>query len=573
MSKLADIMSSPLYKELESDIEEFVKEKLEGYKPDSVGKKTIRDPVWGSIEYSEWEMQIIDSPLFQRLRDISQVGLASFTYPAARHSRFEHSLGVTAAAKKICERITKSQGKFKLEDGDKNKICLAALLHDIGHCSHSHLSESVFSEFQAFVVLKAMFVHAFDIKPKAHELLSFIIINTNTFKTFFFNNVNYPEKNSMYLDLFHDVGKMIIGVNIEKGSTISSYLTSVINGPFDADKLDYIKRDSLTTGLSLTYDVERLFTKILVHDIEEHGKKEYRLVVGFNGITALEELTFCKIMLHSYIYYHQKVLTAETMIKDYIHALRKLKIIKDYSDLLRYTDSNIFNLAAEQRGQNPFPEFPMLDLQNLADRIQNRRLPKRCFELSHTNVKSTEPDVNDELIGQQLQSITDKYSKKGASFDELEKDISDLTVIITRENPVPLDFLVSEFHDLTHEKLLVKRKEFYDQLIEEYRNRDKTVNFTMFDVYIAFPKHVNFGIARDKVVLGKDTNTILAINDFVKLDDWAESFNTNKWRGYVFITEKIDTSIAFMVAEKFILKGKAKIINPSAYIRGIDVDE
>ena len=103
MSKLTDIMRSTSYKDLESDIEEFVKEKLEGYKPDRIGKKTIRDSVWGSIEYSEWEMQVIDSLLFQRLRDISQVGLASLTYPAARHSRFEHSLGVAAAAKKICE--------------------------------------------------------------------------------------------------------------------------------------------------------------------------------------------------------------------------------------------------------------------------------------------------------------------------------------------------------------------------------------------------------------------------------------------------------------------------------------
>jgi hypothetical protein len=95
----------------------------------------------------------------------------------------------------------------------------------------------------------------------------------------------------------------------------------------------------------------------------------------------------------------------------------------------------------------------------------------------------------------------------------------------------------------------------------------------MFDIYIAFPKHVDYGIAGDKVVLGKDNSSVLAINDFVKLDDWAESFNTNKWRGYIFVSEKIDRSIAFAVAQKFILKGKAKIVNPFAYIRGIDVDE
>lgn len=102
---------------------------------------------------------------------------------------------------------------------------------------------------------------------------------------------------------------MIIGANIERNNKIYSYQTSLINGPFDADKLDYIKRDSLTAGLSLQYDMKRLFTKIQIHTVPSSNSRiEHRLVINFNGITAIEELTFCKIMLFSYIYYHQKVL-------------------------------------------------------------------------------------------------------------------------------------------------------------------------------------------------------------------------------------------------------------------------
>ena len=82
---------------------------------------------------------------------------------------------------------------------------------------------------------------------------------------------------------------MIIGANIERNNKIYSYQTSLINGPFDADKLDYIKRDSLTAGLSLQYDMKRLFTKIQIHTVPSSNSRiEHRLVINFNGITAIE---------------------------------------------------------------------------------------------------------------------------------------------------------------------------------------------------------------------------------------------------------------------------------------------
>lgn len=77
-----------------------------------------------------------------------------------------------------------------------------------------------------------------------------------------------------------------------------------------------------------------------------------------------------------------------------------------------------------------------------------------------------------------------------------------------------------------------------------------------------FPKLVNYGSAMDLIVLGKDNSELMTINDFIKLDDWASSFNSNKWRGYVFISDKIDRTIAFEVAQEFVLKGKAILKNP-----------
>lgn len=62
----------------------------------------------------------------------------------------------------------------------------------------------------------------------------------------------------------------------------------------------------------------------------------------------------------------------------------------------------------------------------------------------------------------------------------------------------------------------------------------------------------------------------MTTNEFVKLDHWASSFNSNKWRGYIFVSDKIDRNIAFEVSERLVLKGKAKLRNPMAYLKGID---
>ena len=568
MEAFKNLISSKYYKKIAADIEPFVSEMLTDYEPKSIRAKTIHDPVWGSIEYSEWEMQIIDSPLFQRLRDINQVGLAMFTYPAARHSRFEHSLGVLSATKKICERIQNNSKDFKFENEEKNSVYLAALLHDIGHCFYSHLSEKIYGEFPDFLALIDEFNDKLERNPKPHEIISFIIINTETFKKFFFENINYPDKNSCKAYLFQNVGKMIVGAYIEKDNKLHSYLTAIINGPFDADKLDYIKRDSLTAGLSLAYDMERLFSKIIVHTVSRDNKIEYRLAIGVNGITAIEELTFCRIMLFSYIYYHQKILISETMIKDYVQGLHKLGIINSIADFLKYTDSDILNLANEQKDKNPFPQYPKLNLQVLSENIKYRRLPKRCFEVSQTYIESIENNDLPNLLREKAQAIIEKSKIQEVTAEEIEQDIKGFLAVVMKEEPISLDALISDFIDLKYEDLLKKRYEFYNELVKAYKKEGKSVDFTLFDVYIVFPKQVNYGseAAGEGIVLGKDKTTLLAIKDFVKLTDWAASFNSNKWKGYVFVSEKVDYKIAFKVAELLVLKGKAKLKNPFAYL-------
>lgn len=561
MKELKDKSS---YKQIADDVNNFVKLKLDHFSIEGIEAKTIHDPIWGSTGYSEWEMQLIDSPLLQRLCNISQVGLAVLTYPAARHSRFEHTLGVAAATKRLVDRINTNCEKFKIEADIKNKLVLAAIMHDAGHCFYSHLSESIYGNLKDFSELKNDIKKIYGVKPKAHEILSLVIVNSDAFKKFFSERVNYPNKSNINR-LCEDVGKIIIGVNIMDGETIESYQTSIINGSFDVDKLDYIKRDSYTAGLALDFDIERLFTKIKVHTLSVDGQVEHRLVIQANGVTAIEELTFCKIMLFSYIYYHQKVLITEDMIKDYVQALLKLDIINSYADFLSFDEASLLELAQKQGDKKPFPMYGDICLTQLADNIRNRILPKRCLEISQSivqNIIKEEPEKNIELQ-RMLDAIRDNA---GYDIKMLDADINNMISYYTRSNERYIAGFMSRFESGTFDGILKIRKQIYDVLVDIYQKNALNVDFSVFDIYFVFPSVVSYGTPGEKNVLGRD-GKLMSINDFVKLEQWASSFNAYKWRGYVYVTSKINKEYALEACRTVIFENKIELNELKSFLK------
>ena len=552
------------YQEICKDVNRFVAEKLKGYNTNGVEAKTIHDPIWGSTDYSEWEMQLIDSPLIQRLRNISQVGLAVLTYPAARHSRFEHTLGVAAATKRLVDRINVNCSKFKISSDVKNKLVLSAIMHDAGHCFYSHLSETIYGNLRDFCELRQDIKKIYDIKPKAHEILSLIIVNSDAFKQFFLESVNYPNKANLDY-LCEDVGKIIIGVNIEDSGNIESYQTAIINGSFDVDKLDYIKRDSYTAGLALDFDIERLFTKIKVKTLSVDGQIENRLVIQANGVTAIGELTFCKIMLFSYIYYHQKVLITEELIKDYVQALLKLDMINSYSDFLSLDEASLLSLAKEQGNRKPFPKYGNISLTQLANSIKNRTLPKRCLEISQSivqNIVVDEPGKKEELE-RMLNAVR---SNKDYDVNMLDMDINKMISYYTRSNARYIAGFMSKFESDTFDEVLEIRKKIYDVLVNIYEKHNLDVDFDVFDIYFVFPSVVSYGTPGEKNVLGRD-GKLMSINDFVKLEQWASSFNAYKWRGYVYVTKKVNREYALEACRTVIFEDKLELGQLKSFLK------
>lgn len=244
-------------------------------------QREIRDPVHGFIERLGLEERIIDAPVFQRLRRISQLALAHLVYPGALHTRFDHSLGAMHVARRLADRLIDDEEKRRL-------IRLAALLHDIGHGPFSHVSEDILDRYYDNTKVKPKQ------KEKIHELITCEII----------------EKNSDLSDLLSRYERQDI-IEIISGADSETIMRNIISGPLDADKQDYLLRDSYFCGVKYgVFDLERLI--ITLEPLSDNG--DTVLAASHDGIYAIEQFVLAKYHMITQVYRHKIRLVTDGMI-------------------------------------------------------------------------------------------------------------------------------------------------------------------------------------------------------------------------------------------------------------------
>ncbi|MDR2569660.1 MAG: HD domain-containing protein [Oscillospiraceae bacterium] len=139
-------------------VNQYVENQLNDYHPQqSRAPKVIHDTILGSNLFLPYEIILIDSPIVQRLRNISQVDVAPLIFPSGNHNRFEHTLGVAVIAQKMVDaiwnRVSEEEHGVIVEMGKDyilSHVRFAAILHDCGHSAFSHLTEDVFSQCEDF---------------------------------------------------------------------------------------------------------------------------------------------------------------------------------------------------------------------------------------------------------------------------------------------------------------------------------------------------------------------------------------------------------------------------------------
>lgn len=317
----------------------------------------IRDLVHGYVNLTDFELKIIDTDSFQRLKDIRQLTCQE-VYPSARHTRFEHSLGVLELTRQAVKHLNKNRflfGENKAEGGEifddqlRLNSAVAALLHDVGHCPFSHLGER---EFKADEVKNALiaaikqfnqqhkqhisekqliseiFVNSIsDMEPKEigsiHEQISCLVI-LSQFDHLLLEteeqseNTEQSEKliaQNVYID-FELVIRCILGIrytiangnlNIETANKYNAIIHLINDKVFDMDKLDYIMRDTVFTGISVgAVDTKRLFRNMYFED-----NKTYDLVFSSKAVPALQNFIESRDGLYMYVYNHHAAVLAD----------------------------------------------------------------------------------------------------------------------------------------------------------------------------------------------------------------------------------------------------------------------
>jgi len=347
---------------------------------DEFRHKIIIDSVHGDISLSKLETELIDTPTFQRLKGIKQLGFAHTVYPGARHTRFEHSLGVMHIMSRILESL-RSKDNDAISEGHFRKLRIAALLHDIGHYPYSHLMEKIdWDSTQKYISKKGQSEEEKASLPKEypkHDKLGEIVITErkDIKETLERNNIDPQEI-----------------VAIVRGQHQS--IPNLLNASLDADRLDYLVRDSHNTGLPYG----RVDLNYIVNNLELIGEKEKEVVVRAKARNSVEHMLMGRYFMFNTVYMHKTVFAFEEMIRKIVLILwEKEKIYKsgenieaiaraDSDDFLAFDDGYLDKLIDEHANNRTDKT-----LAALCRTVKLRKPPKLVYEISELTFNDSNP--------------------------------------------------------------------------------------------------------------------------------------------------------------------------------------
>lgn len=408
--------------------------------------KIVNDPVLGLIDFSSpLILALIEHPWVQRLRRIKQLGMSDMVYPGAQHTRFLHTIGATSLMRLAIDTLNlKGAG---ITDHERESAMVAILLHDIGHCPFSHALEH----------------HIADV---SHEDISLVFMN---------------ELNKQF------GGALDTAISIFTGNYPKKYLSQLVSGQLDVDRLDYLRRDSFFTGVTEgIVNTDRIIKMLEIVDD--------KLVVEKKGIYSIEKFLIARRLMYWQVYLHKTVHSAEQLL---INILRRAKYLTDRGENLPASPAFAYFLRnrveleqfksdeVRENGMTTLENFAMLDdgdlmvsvkmwashpdrvLSTLCRNLMNRQLPKTIVQ---------DQPADDGMVRLLQEGV---MKKDGLTAEEASYFVSS-------------GVIANKAYSQRHDQILIKEK---DGSVTEIVNVADMLNIralstTISKYYISWPKEI-----------------------------------------------------------------------------------
>ncbi|MGG7035800.1 MAG: HD domain-containing protein [Flavobacterium sp.] len=403
--------------------------------------KILNDPIYGFITIPDTLIyDLVEHPYFQRLRRISQMGLSYLVYPGAHHTRFHHALGCMHIMQKAIDVIRFKGTEISKEE--ERALCIAILLHDIGHGPFSHAME--------------------------HSIVE---------------NVNHEAISLLFMNKLNEEfgGQLSLAIQIFKGEYHRKFMLQLISSQLDMDRMDYLKRDSFYSGVAEgNINSDRLIQMMTVVDDN--------LVIEEKGIYSVEKFLMARRLMYWQVYLHKTSLVAELILTKALKRAKELteqgQDVKCGEVLLFFMKNKIELKDFNHEILNKFAQLDDFDIINALKSWQNhddyilRTLSKMILNRDLLKIKFEDQEVSDEDVKSYIAAFSQKenisleeagyfvfegkiksqaYNRHAEPIRILKKDrnIQDVTIVSDQLNTEALTKPVTKYY-ICFPKVLVK---------------------------------------------------------------------------------------------------------------------
>ena len=438
--------------------------------------KLIGCQIHNSIRVSPMALKIIDTKEFQRMRYIKQLALCHFVYPAATHTRFEHSIGVYYLSGKVLDKILQEypDREYNLPDLDSvpmklnSKIMecikIGGLCHDIGHGPFSHILDDV--------LLKDS-----EHPNRYHEVRSCLIVE-----------ILCKRELSFELDDKHiNFIKSIINPQKHHTGALYQIVSNYLNG-IDVDKFDYLARDTKSLGLTTSFNFNRLINEFI---IDQNGNIAYPK----HSSSDIYEMFHSRYMMHKKVYAHKTVKLIELMLHDLFVNVDPIfgisKSIENMETFCELTDDTIFNyIKIIMESSLPFLRIKLdpdqykciSEAHIIYQNIVSRNIYQWVLEISDENyteiylykilnhILSVHPEFNKkdfEVAQIKIGFVSGNVADPFDSIFFYNKKEDDKTFVVKKNN---ISSLMSNKIQEVRWYLVCKNRSIYDTVMQEIKN-------------------------------------------------------------------------------------------------------